>query len=385
MAQEPKTMEELAEVFSNKIIPFKVGDIVEVKILEIKRNKILVEVAGFLLGFIPEKEFSPEMGGIKVGEKTLAYILTLENDDGSCVLSLRRADKEKVAKILEDKFSSGGVLTVKCSDANRGGLLVSFGEYEGFLPVSQLASSHYPKVSSGDKDEILEKLRKLVNQNMQVKILTFEPGQGKLIFSEKAAGDTVQAEKIKSYKVDDEKEGEITGVVDFGLFISLGDVEGLVHISEVSWDRIDNLKDLYKVGQKVKVKIISIENNRISLSIKKLLPDPWIKEIEKYKIGEVFSGEVTRITPFGAFVSLGDVDGLAHVSELGEKVTNPSDVLELGKKYQFKIISIEPDLHKLSLSLVEEKKGVKDIKDVKVKSSKSSKSSKTSKSSKEIS
>lgn len=356
MAQEPKTMEELVEAYSNKIIPFKVGDIVEVKILEIKRNKILVEVAGFLLGFIPEKEFSPEMGEIKVGEKTLAYILTLENDDGSCVLSLRRADKEKVAKILEDKFSSGGVLTVKCSDANRGGLLVTFGEYEGFLPVSQLASSHYPKVSSGDKDEILEKLRKLVNQNLQVKILTFEPGQGKLIFSEKAAGDTVQAEKIKSYQVGDEKEGEITGVVDFGLFISLGDVEGLVHISEVSWDRVENLKDLYKVGQKVKVKIISIENNRISLSIKKLTADPWIKEIEKYKVGEVFEGVVTRITPFGAFISLGDVDGLAHVSELGEKVTNPSDVLEVGKYYQFKIVSIEPDLHKLSLSLEAEKK-----------------------------
>jgi len=365
MAQEPKTMEELAEVYSNKIIPFKSGDIVEVKILEIKRNKILVEVAGFCLGMIPEKEFSPDMNEVKVGEKTLAYILTLENDDGNCILSLRRADKEKVTKILEDKFTTGGVLTVKCNDANRGGLLCSFGEYEGFLPVSQLASSHYPKVASGDKDEILGKLRSLINQNFQVKILSFEPAQNKLIFSEKAAGDIVQQEKIKNYKIGDIKEGEITGVVDFGLFISLGDVEGLVHISEVSWDRVENLKDMFKVGQKVEVQVISIENNRISLSIKRLTPDPWLKEIEKYKVNEVFKGEVTRITPFGAFISLGDVDGLAHISSLGEKVASPSDVLEVGKTYNFKILEIVPELHKLSLSLEKEEKPAKEKKEKK--------------------
>jgi small subunit ribosomal protein S1 len=352
MEKEPKTMEELAALYSNKIIPFKTGDIVEVKILEIKRNKILVEVAGFCLGVIPEKEFSPEMSEVKLGGKTLAYILTLENDDGNCVLSLRRADKEKVAKILEEKFTTGGVLTVKCSDANRGGLLCSFGEYEGFLPVSQLASSHYPKVASGDKDEILAKLRTLLNQNFQVKILSFEPAQNKLIFSEKAAGDIVQQEKIKSYKVGDIKEGEITGVVDFGLFVTLGDIEGLIHISEISWDRVENLKSMFKVGQKVKVKIISIENNRISLSLKRLTADPWMKEIEKYKVGEIFKGEVTRITPFGAFISLGDVDGLAHISSLGKKVKSPDEVLEVGKVYNFEILEIVPELHKLSLALV---------------------------------
>jgi len=352
MEKEPKTMEELAALYSNKIIPFKTGDIVEVKILEIKRNKILVEVAGFCLGVIPEKEFSPEMSEVKLGGKTLAYILTLENDDGNCVLSLRRADKEKVAKILESTFTTGGVLTVKCSDANRGGLLCSFGEYEGFLPVSQLASSHYPKVASGDKDEILAKLRTLLNQNFQVKILSFEPAQNKLIFSEKAAGDIVQQEKIKSYKVGDIKEGEITGVVDFGLFVTLGDIEGLIHISEISWDRVENLKSMFKVGQKVKVKIISIENNRISLSLKRLTADPWMKEIEKYKVGEIFKGEVTRITPFGAFISLGDVDGLAHISSLGKKVKSPDEVLEVGKVYNFEILEIVPELHKLSLALV---------------------------------
>jgi ribosomal protein S1 len=185
-------MKELAETYSNRLVPFKMGDITEVKVLEISKTKILVDVSGFSLGFIPEKEFSPDMSEVKVGEKILAYILTLENSEGFCVLSLRRADKEKVTKILDEKFTSGGVLTIKCHDANRGGLLCTFGDYEGFLPVSQLASSHYPKVGSGDKDEILGKLKKLVNLNFQVKILSFEPAGGKLIFSEKAAGDIAQ-------------------------------------------------------------------------------------------------------------------------------------------------------------------------------------------------
>lgn len=349
--QQITTMKELAEVYSNRLVPFKTGEIIEVKVLEILKSKIIVDVAGFSTGIIPDREFSPDMAEVKVGEKILAYVLTIENSEGNTILSLRRADKEKVSKILDEKFTSGGVLTVKCSDANRGGLLCTFGDYEGFLPVSQLSSSHYPKVSSGDKEEILGKLRQFVNQNFQVKILSFEPTNNKLIFSEKAAGDIVQQEKIKKYKIGDVLEGEITGIVDFGLFINLGDIEGLVHISEASWEHVDNLKDLFKVGQKVEVKIISIENNRISLSIKKLMPDPWIKEVEKYEIDSEVSGEVTRITPFGAFVSLGEVGGLVHVSELGEKTVVPSDVLEVGKKYRFKVISVEPELHKLSLSM----------------------------------
>lgn len=351
MSQEPKTMKELAAAYANRLVPIKDGEIIEVKVVEVLKNKILVDVAGFCVGIVPEREYSADTGELKPGDKTLAYILTLENQDGNCILSLRRADKEKVSKILEEKFTSGGVLTVKCNDANRGGLLCSFGDYEGFLPVSQLASSHYPKVTSGDKEEILSKLRQLINQNFQVKVISFEPQNNKLIFSEKAAGDIVAQEKIKKYKVGDILEGEITGIVDFGLFISLGDIEGLVHISEASWEHVDDLRQLFKVGEKVKVQIVSTENNRISLSIKRLTEDPWLKEVDKYKIGDIVEGEVTRITPFGAFVIFNKIDGLVHMSELGEKISNPADAVEVGKKYQFKIISIEPEVHKLNLSL----------------------------------
>jgi len=353
MSKEPtiETMKDLVAVYSNRLVPFKESDVIEVKVLEVRRNKIIVDVAGFCIGVIPEKEFSPEMETLKPGDKVLAYVLVTENSEGNCVLSLKRADKEKVTKILEEKFTTGAVLAVKCHDANRGGLLCIFGDYDGFLPVSQLATSHYPKVSSGDKDEILVKLRQFVGQVLQVKILSFEPNSNKLIFSEKAAGDVVQQEKIKNYQIGQVLEGEITGIVDFGLFISLEDIEGLVHISEVSWERVENLKDKFKVGEKVKVQVISTENNRVSLSIKRLTEDPWLKEVAKYKVGDKVDGKITRITPFGAFVTFDKIDGLVHISEMGEKIANPAELVEVGKNYEFVIISVEPELHKLNLSM----------------------------------
>lgn len=357
MNHEPKTMKELAEIYSHQLMPLKEGEIIEVEVLDESKTKILVDVAGFCLGVIYEKEFSPDMSEMKKGGKILAQILTLENSDGYCVLSLRRADKEKMSKILEEKFAVGGVLTVHCTNANRGGLLCIFGEYEGFLPVSQLSTNHYPKVASADKDEILSKLRKLVNQNLQVKILAFEPNANKLIFSEKAASDATLHEKIKDYKIGDVLEGEVTGVVDFGLFVNLGEVEGLVHISEVSWDHVDDLKQLYQVGKKVKVEIISTENNRLSLSIKRLIKDPWIKLVEKYKKGDAVKGEVTKITPFGALVKVTDgISGWVHISKIGsEKVAEPNEKIEVGKVYNFEVLSVEAKLHKLNLALKEEK------------------------------
>lgn len=353
MTKEPQSMKDLVADYANKLVPFKQGDVVEVKVLEVSRTRALVDVAGFCLGIIPEKEMSPEIGEMKPGDKILGYVLVLENPEGYCVLSLKRADKERVTKILEEKFASGGILAVKCHDANRGGLLCAFGEYEGFLPVSQLASSHYPKVSSGDKEEILGKLRQLMNQTFQVKIISFEPGAGKLIFSEKAAGDVVQQERIKNYQIGDILDGEITGVVDFGLFINLGEVEGLVHISEVAWEHVENLRDMFQSGQKVKVQIISTENNRLSLSIKRLIEDPWIKSVTKYKAGDKVKGKVTRITPYGAFVTFDSLDGLVHKSEMGDAE------VEVGSEYDFNIVSIEPEIHKLNLSMIGEGLGVK--------------------------
>ncbi len=350
-----ESMKDLAAKYGNRLIPIKVGELIEVKIVQILKNRILVEVAGISLGIIPEQEFSPESPELKTGDKVLAYVLSIENDEGYTILSMRRADKEKIAQILQNKYDTGDVLQVKAQAANKGGLLCQFGDYEGFLPVSQLASSHYPKVSSGDREEIYGRLKKLVGLTFHVKILNFEPSSGKLIFSEKAAGDSVQQEKIKKIKIGEKFKAEITGIVNFGIFVKLKispseELEGLVHISEVSWDRVEDLNSIFKVGQEIDVQVISIENNRVSLSIKRLLPDPWLKAAQAYKVGQVVSGEITKMTPYGAFVKVDGLDGLVHISELGDKISDPKDVIKEGGKYNFKIVSIEPELHKLSLS-----------------------------------
>lgn len=378
--KEPETMKDIVTKLGNNLVPIRVGELFEVKILQNFKNKILVDVGGFSLGLIPEQEFSPDMGDLKVGDKLLAYVLTLENDDGYVILSLKRADKERIAKMLAEKYDKGEVLQVKTTSANKGGLLCQFGEFEGFLPVSQLASSHYPKVNSGDREEIFSRLKPLVGQTFNVKILNFEPNTGKLIFSEKAAGDVILQEKIKSLKIGTKLDGEITGIVNFGLFVKISlssgeEMEGLVHISEASWDHVDDLNKIFNIGQKVNVEIISTDNNRLSLSIKRLQPDPWVKEAAAFKVGEIVDGKVTKITPFGAFVKTGQIDGLVHISELGEKVFDPKEVVQEGKSYQFRVVSIEPELHKLSLSLkkIDEKSPVKEKKTTKKKKAKSPK------------
>lgn len=355
-----QTMKDLANEVGNRLVPIRAGELCEVKILQILKNKLIVDVGGLTLGIIPEQEFSPEIGELKSGDKILVYVLTVENDDGYVVLSLKRADKERVSKILHEKFDSGEAMAVKILDANKGGLICQFGDYEGFLPVSQLATSHYPKVASGNPQEIFSRLKALVGQTLQVKVLNFEPNSGKLIFSEKAAGDIVQQEKIKNIALEQVFDGEITGIVDFGLFVRVkvdaDGVEGLVHISEISWEHIENLKDKFKIGQKIRVKVISKEGNRISLSIKQLQPDPWLKLAKSIKVGDIVAAKVTKITPFGAFVKIGEIDGLVHISELGEKVTDPRKVVKEGQEYDFRVISIEPKLHKLNLSLKATKK-----------------------------
>lgn len=356
----PKTMKEIATEAGNKLVPIHTGELFEVKILQILKNKILVDVGGITSGVIPEQEFSPEMPDLKVGDKILAYVLSVENDQGDVILSLRRADKERISKLLTEKFEKDEIMPVKATSANKGGLICQFGDFEGFLPVSQLASTHYPKVSSGDRTEIFNRLKTLVGQTFQVKILNFEPNAGKLIFSEKAAGDSLWQKKLTNIKIGSKLSSEITGIVNFGLFVKVKlaegeEMEGLVHISEISWDHIEDLNKKFEIGQKIDVEVISTENNRLSLSIKKLLPDPWLKEASAFKVGQKVKGIVTKITPFGAFVKVGSLDGLIHISKLGDKISDPHQILEEGKSYEFEIVEIEKNLHKLSLGMIKPK------------------------------
>jgi small subunit ribosomal protein S1 len=223
----------------------------------------------------------------------------------------------------------------------------------GFLPVSQLSLEHYPRVEDGDKQKILSALQDYVGQSFTVQVITADPEEEKLIVSEKAVYEKETENKLSKLKIGDIVNGVVTGVVDFGIFIKFGELEGLAHISELAWQRVENPKDLFQVGQEVRVKVIALDKGRVSLSVKQLLPDPWLDAVKDFQIGQVVEGKVTKIMPFGVFVELSeDVQGLAHLGELShEAVKDPEKVLKVGEVKKFKIISIEPAEHRLGLSL----------------------------------
>ena len=246
-------------------------------------------------------------------------------------------------------------------DANKGGMLIEVEGVRGFFPVSQLSAENYPRVSGADKDEILSRLGQLVGQTLMVRILDLDRSQNKLIVSEKEAQREFTEGKISNLQVGDRVKGIVTGVVDFGVFVNVDGVEGLVHISEIAWDRVDNPGKYVKVGQQIEAIIIAIDQDKLSLSMKQLSTDPWSEEVAKLSVGESVDGTITRITPFGAFVQVSPVvEALVHISELSEEhVSDPNALVKVGEKKKFRIISIDQDQHKLSLSLKAEKGGEK--------------------------
>jgi small subunit ribosomal protein S1 len=276
------------------------------------------------------------------------------------------------------------VVKTKVLSANKGGLLVEINGISGFLPVSQLSSKNYPRVEDGDKNKILNMLKKLVAQELDVRILDADKESEKLIVSEKATQKERDREVISGMKVGDVIEGEVSGVVDFGAFIKFfpfnkdpeslteeDKLEGLVHISELAWQLIEDPRDIIKVGSKIKAKIIGIDDDKISLSIRALETDPWSEIHKKYQIGDIVKGKVHRINHFGAFVYLdNDIHGLAHVSEMSETHKRKGtfeDIVKVGESYDWKILSIEPRDHRMGLALADknEKKGKENEKEEK--------------------
>lgn len=325
------------------------GSTVNGKILSVKKNEILVDLGMYGIGMVPRREIG---FGKKheVGEEVVASVVEPELPNGNVLLSLRKAAKERgwdeVAKVVDE----GKTITVTPFDANRGGLLIEFEGVRGFMPVSQLSTEHYPRTS--DKDEILRRLRSLVNKEIVAQIIDADQKSNKLIFSEKEAIKDGLSDRLTSLKVGDVVEGTVTGIVDFGAFVNVDGIEGLVHISEISWERVNEVKDVLKVGDKVKAKIISIDKDRLSLSIKQTTPDPWLKEAEQFKVGQKVEGTVTRITPFGAFVQISPaVEALVHVSELGRDA-DPEKTFKLNEKREFKVLEIDADNRKIRLGFV---------------------------------
>ena len=351
----------------------QVGDVLEGRVIDITSNSLLLDLGCFGTGIVLGKEIKDGLasGKVKQGDTVSATLTDIENEDGYMELSIREASYERAWDDLESKRDIMGVVMTKVLDANKGGLMVEVNGIMGFVPVSQLSSEHYPRVEDGDKNKILELLKKLIGKEMQVRILDADRDSEKLIVSERAASSEKEKEVISQLQAGDIIEGEISGVVDFGAFVKFlptsrqgstrdsDKLEGLVHISELAWQLIDDPRTIVKTGDIVKARIIGIDDTRISLSMKALAKDPWSEIAEKYKTGDIVQGKIDKINPFGAFVYLDkDIHGLAHVSEFQEVYPGKKmdEVLRGGETYSWKILSIEPKDHRMGLMLVKEEK-----------------------------
>jgi len=337
----------------------KIGEIKEAKIVGVQRSSLYLDLSPVGTGVIEKKEFLSAKNVLRKfnkGDIIRAKIMGKENKDGYIEMSFNEADKALSWDDLQAEKQNGETISVKILGANKGGLLTEINGIPGFIPVSQLSFEHYPRVEDGNKTEILRKLQKFIGQEMKVKIITASKKEDKLILSEKA-GNLPEIKKIlKKYKEGDIVEGIITGITDFGAFIKFPadspKLEGLIHISELDWKLVKNPKEVVKIGQKIKAKIIKIDNQaRIFLSLKAIKKDPWLKIGKQFKKGTVIKGTITKINPFGAFVQITpDIQGLAHISEF--KSAKEMEKLKEGQNYKFKIISINPEEHKLSLKKV---------------------------------
>ena len=362
--EEDEKSEELksfASQIASQDIP-QIGNKIKGKVMEVSKNSIQIDLGIYGIGIIRGEELWETMDAysdLKEGDDIEATILELHNEEGDIELTFRKATKKEVWDELIEKKDKRESVYVKVQGANKGGLLTKIYGISAFMPVSQLTPEHYPKVEGGDQHQIMSLLQEFVGKKMKVNIITADFKEKKIIVSEKQAILDKQKQKLDKLKVGNVVDGTITAVVDFGAFVKFRlpdmeyDFEGLIHISELSWKRVDNPENIVKVGEDMKAEIIGIDNNKITLSIKKLKKDPWQEAIKNYKVGQKVTGEVVKIEPFGAFIQLDrDIHGLLHISEFSKKDEDgKKQDVKLGDKREFKILSIEPEEHRLGLSI----------------------------------
>ncbi len=336
----------------------KVGDLVKGIIISAGKSEVYIDLGGIATGVVRGRERYDEAEqyrNLQPGDEVEATVLEAENENGEVELSFQYAGRRKAWDNLRDFEKNGQLITATIADANKGGLMVKVENIVGFLPVSQLSPEHYPRIPGGDKNRILEILKSYIGKKFEVKVFDVNEDEDKLIVSEKSAWEETKKDVLGKYKTGSVVEGTVTAVTDFGIFVEFDDkLEGLIHISEIAWQRIENPHDFVKVGQRVKAEIISIENSKIFLSMKRLAKDPWDGIEKKYAIGQKISGTIIKVNPFGLFVELEkNIQGLAHVSQLADKpVANVSDLAKVGDKMDFYVVSMDPKNHRLGLSLV---------------------------------
>jgi len=334
----------------------KIGDLVEGKVIGMGRSSIYLDLGPLGTGVIYGREFlrvKNILKNLKIGDKITAKIVELENEEGYRELSLEQAREKEVWEKIRKLKDKNEIVRVKIKGANRGGLLTEFEGIPAFIPVSQLAPGHYPRIEGADKQKILQELQKFVGKMMEVKVLDFDAKENKLIFSERAKELERIKALIKKYKVGDVVEGEVTGTAEFGIFIKFDKegLEGFAHISELDWFLIDDPRNYFKPSDKVRAKIVRIDEDRVFLSLKALKKNPY-KELEKkVKVGDTLIGTVMKFTPNGALIKLkSNLQGLVPLSQF-QSTEEMIDKLELDKKYKFEVIAVDKEKCKIFLKL----------------------------------
>ncbi len=334
-------------------MPKDVEALVEGKVLAIEKSAVYIDLAPFGTGIIFGREFINAKDIIRkvaVGDVVKAKIVSKENEDGYVELSLKEAKQALIWSEAEKVIKSKQILEIMVKEANKGGLILEWQGISGFLPASQLASEHYPRVEDSDKDKILKELKKLVGQRINVVMISALPKEGKLIFSEKDNNPEERQEIIGKYHVGDEVSTTVAGIVDFGVFLKVEEgLEGLVHISEIDWGLVEDPRSMFKVGDAIKAKVIEVKDGKISLSIKALKENPWKEFEDKLKKGDIISGVVIKFNKHGALVSIKQgVAGLVHNSSFGSE-EKLKQALELGKTYDFQVTLFEPKDQRMTL------------------------------------
>lgn len=352
----------------NQIKTFNRGDIVEGEVVDVQAGMVIVDIGYKSEGIVAGRELKSETldwRALKVGDKILVYVVKPEDDEGQLILSIRRTQQASTWLVLEKAKKDNDVVETVVVEANNGGLIVEIGkDIRGFIPTSQLDASRVylngvRQVGKDISSKVQKRLNSLVGDKIQTRIIELDREKNRIILSEKMvtqSRDLEQREKtLNKVKEGDVLEGTVSGITPFGIFVNAEGLEGLVHLSELSWDKVEDIGGLYQVGSKVNVMVIGVSDGgkRVAYSVKRLLKDPWAEAIAKYKVGDVVKGKVQKVVPYGAFVRIAEgLNGLIHISELSDKlVKDPADIVNVEDDVEVRILSISSTERHLGLSL----------------------------------
>ena len=353
---------------SNKIKQLSRGDIVEGEVVDINNGVVIVDVGFKSEGIVAGRELKSETldwTQLKVGDKVLVYVVKPEDDKGQLVLSIRRTQQASAWLNLENAKKNNDVVEAVVVESNNGGLIVEIGKgIRGFIPTSQLDATRVyangvRQVGKDISSKVQKSLNSLIGVDIKTRIIELDREKNRIILSEKMVTQARDLEKraqtLKKVKEGDVLEGTVSGITPFGIFVNAQGLEGLVHLSELSWDKVEDIGAIYSVGDSVKVIVIGLSDGgkRVAYSVKRLQQDPWSQAISKFKIGDVVDGVVQKVVPYGAFIRIGEgLNGLIHISELSDKlVKNPEDIVKVGQEVKVKILSISSTERHLGLSL----------------------------------